>query len=135
MLSELQKSFPECLDVTLEKAKVLGCLYKFEEAEAEGEMLQLQKAQKGDTDENDYLRIIYSKTASLFEAASVSAAISVGASEAYVQAARNYAVSLGIAFQIQDDILDITSSLEVLGKMTGSDEKNNKVTYILDCDL
>ncbi|MBQ2372735.1 MAG: polyprenyl synthetase family protein, partial [Bacteroidales bacterium] len=58
---------------------------------AEGEMLQLQKAQKGDTDEDDYLRIIYSKTASLFEAASVSAAISVGASEAYVQAARNYA--------------------------------------------
>ena len=74
---------------------------------AEGEMLQLQKAQKGDTDENDYLRIIYSKTASLFEAASVSAAISVGASEAYVQAARDYAVSLGIAFQIQDDILDV----------------------------
>ena len=62
---------------------------------AEGEMLQLQKAQKGDTDENDYLRIIYSKTASLFEAASVSAAISVGASEAYVQAARVMGYSHG----------------------------------------
>ena len=79
---------------------------------AEGEMLQLQKAQKGDTDEDDYLRIIYSKTASLFEAASVSAAISVGASEAYVQAARDYAVSLGIAFQIQDDILDYAGTEE-----------------------
>ena len=40
------------------------------------------------------------------------------------------AYNVGIAFQIQDDILDITSSLEVLGKMTGSDEKNNKVTYV-----
>ena len=48
---------------------------------AEGEMLQLQKAQNGDTVQDDYLKIIYSKTASLFEAACVSAAISVNASE------------------------------------------------------
>ena len=97
---------------------------------AEGEMLQLQKAQKGDTDENDYLRIIYSKTASLFEAASVSAAISVGASEAYVQAARNYAVSLGIAFQIQDDILDYAGT-EAVGKPLGADILEQKITMPL----
>ena len=42
------------------------------------------------------------------------------------QAAEN----IGIAFQIQDDILDVTSSLEVLGKPVGSDEKNHKVTYV-----
>ena len=97
---------------------------------AEGEMLQLQKAQKGDTDENDYLRIIYSKTASLFEAASVSAAISVGASDAYVQAARNYAVSLGIAFQIQDDILDYAGT-EAVGKPLGADILEQKITMPL----
>lgn len=97
---------------------------------AEGEMLQLQKAQKGDTDEDDYLRIIYSKTASLFEAASVSAAISVGASEAYVQAARNYAVSLGIAFQIQDDILDYAGT-EAVGKPLGADILEQKITMPL----
>ena len=73
---------------------------------AEGEMLQLQKAQSGDTCEDDYLRIIYSKTASLFEAACVSAAISVNASQEYRKAAKDYAVALGIAFQIKDDILD-----------------------------
>ena len=56
---------------------------------AEGEMLQLQKAQKGDTDENDYLRIIYNKTASLFEAACVSAAISVEACPEYEKAAKD----------------------------------------------
>lgn len=97
---------------------------------AEGEMLQLQKAQKGDADEDDYLRIIYSKTASLFEAASVSAAISVGASEAYVQAARNYAVSLGIAFQIQDDILDYAGT-EAVGKPLGADILEQKITMPL----
>lgn len=97
---------------------------------AEGEMLQLQKAQKGDTDENDYLRIIYSKTASLFEAACVSAARSVGASDVYVQAARDYAVSLGIAFQIQDDILDYAGT-EAVGKPLGADILEQKITMPL----
>ena len=57
-------------------------------------------------------------------------AILAGASEEDVKAVEKIAYNVGIAFQIQDDILDITSSLEVLGKMTGSDEKNNKVTYV-----
>ena len=97
---------------------------------AEGEMLQLQKAQSGDTDEKDYLRIIYNKTASLFEAACLSAALSVGVSESMEQAARDYAVALGIAFQIQDDILDIIGDSKELGKMVGSDAQNNKQTYV-----
>ena len=97
---------------------------------AEGEMLQLQKAQNGDTDKEAYLRIIYNKTASLFEAACVSAAVSVDAVQEYVVAAREYATALGLAFQIQDDILDVTGEEEVLGKPVKSDEKNNKTTYV-----
>lgn len=97
---------------------------------AEGEMLQLQKAQNGDTVQDDYLRIIYSKTASLFEAACVSAAISVNASEEYMTAARNYAVALGIAFQIKDDILDY-SGTESVGKPLGVDIMEQKITMPL----
>lgn len=97
---------------------------------AEGEMLQLQKAQNGDTVEDDYLRIIYNKTASLFEAACVSAAISVGAPEAYVEAARRYAVALGLAFQIKDDILDY-SGTESVGKPLGVDILEQKITIPL----
>ncbi len=97
---------------------------------AEGEMLQLQKAQSGDTSEEDYLKIIYSKTASLFEAACVSAAISVDASEEYVRAAREYAVALGLAFQIQDDILDY-SGTEAVGKPLGADILEQKITMPL----
>ena len=82
---------------------------------AEGELLQLQKAQSGDTVEEDYLRIIYSKTASLFEASCVSAALSVGASEDAVEAMRAYSVALGRAFQIKDDLLDYDGT-ESVGK-------------------
>ena len=97
---------------------------------AEGEMLQLQKAQKGDTDEDDYLRIIYSKTASLFEAACLSAVVSVSNSEVYEKAARDYAVALGIAFQIKDDILDY-SGTESVGKPLGVDVLEQKITIPL----
>lgn len=97
---------------------------------AEGEMLQLQKAQSGDTSEEDYLKIIYNKTASLFEASCVSAAISVNAPEAYVRAAKEYAVALGLAFQIQDDILDY-SGTDVVGKPLGADILEQKITMPL----
>ena len=97
---------------------------------AEGEMLQLQKAQSGDTDINDYLRIIYNKTASLFEAACISAVVSVSDSEVYEMAARDYAIALGTAFQIKDDILDY-SGTESVGKPLGVDILEQKITIPL----
>lgn len=97
---------------------------------AEGEMLQLQKAQSGDTNLNDYLRIIYNKTASLFEAACVSAAVSVSDSPVFEKAARDYAVALGTAFQIKDDILDYDGT-ESVGKPLGVDILEQKITIPL----
>ena len=97
---------------------------------AEGELLQLQKAQNGDTVEEDYLRIIYNKTASLFEAACLSAALSVGAPKEMEQAAVDYAVALGNAFQIQDDILDY-SGTDSVGKPLGVDVLEQKITIPL----
>ena len=97
---------------------------------AEGELLQLQKAQNGDTVEGDYLRIIYNKTASLFEAACLSAALSVGAPKEMEQAAVDYAVALGNAFQIQDDILDY-SGTDSVGKPLGVDVLEQKITIPL----
>ena len=104
-------------------AGTLSCL-------AEGEMLQLQKASTVDTDYDDYLRIIYSKTASLFEAAAVTAAISVNASGMCLEAVRDYSVSLGYAFQIKDDILDYCGSSSV-GKPLGVDVAEQKITLPL----
>ena len=97
---------------------------------AEGELLQLQKAQSGDTVEEDYLRIIYSKTASLFEATCRSAALSVDAPAEFVEAAAEYAVALGIAFQIKDDILDYDGT-DSVGKPLGVDILEQKMTIPL----
>ena len=97
---------------------------------AEGEMLQLQKAQKGDTTEDDYIRIIYNKTASLFEAACFSAVVSVGADASAENAALDYSVALGLAFQIKDDILDYDGT-ESVGKPLGVDILEQKITLPL----
>lgn len=76
------------------------------------------------------LYIHENKTAALIQSAMMIGALLAGADEADVKKMERIAYNVGIAFQIQDDILDVTSSLEVLGKPVGSDEKNNKVTYV-----
>ena len=70
------------------------------------------------------------KTAALIESAMMIGAILGGASEEEVKAVEQIARNVGIAFQIQDDILDVVSSSEVLGKPVHSDEKNEKTTYV-----
>ena len=97
---------------------------------AEGEILQLEKSFSCDTQENDYLKIIFNKTASLFEAAACAGAISAGASEDKVAAVKAYAMNLGMAFQIKDDILDYYGD-ERIGKPVGMDLKEQKITLPL----
>jgi len=70
------------------------------------------------------------KTGALIEAACVLGCIVAGASEEKINAASKFALNIGLAFQIKDDILDVTSSLEKLGKLTGSDTQNGKSTYV-----
>lgn len=97
---------------------------------AEGEMLQLEKASSADTEEEDYFRIIFCKTASLFETSAACAAESVKASKEMFKAAGNFGRYLGMAFQIKDDILDYTGT-EQLGKPVGSDIREKKITLPL----
>ena len=85
----------------------------------------------GDSVDLEHLLFIHkNKTAALIEASIMIGAILAGATDDEVNKMEQIANKIGIAFQIQDDILDITSTLEVLGKETGSDDKNNKVTYV-----
>ena len=70
------------------------------------------------------------KTGALIESSMMIGAILAGASSDEVSRVEQIAAKLGLAFQIQDDVLDVTSTLEVLGKSVGSDEKNNKATYV-----
>ncbi|MCM1155610.1 MAG: polyprenyl synthetase family protein [Roseburia sp.] len=75
------------------------------------------------------------KTAALIQAAMTIGAVMAGADEEQITAIEKCAYNIGVAFQIQDDILDVTGSQEVLGKPVGSDEKNNKITYVTICGL
>ena len=94
---------------------------------AEGELLQLEKSETLDTKKEDYYKIIYGKTASLFETALVSGAYSVDAQDSYVSALKDYATSIGYAFQIRDDIFDYTPSAKI-GKNVGVDILEKKIT-------
>ncbi|NLO10177.1 MAG: polyprenyl synthetase family protein [Clostridiales bacterium] len=75
------------------------------------------------------------KTGGLFEASMMIGAILAGASAEEVDITRSIAGDIGLAFQIKDDILDITSSDIILGKPVRSDEKNDKPTYVAIMDL
>lgn len=70
------------------------------------------------------------KTGALIEAAMMTGAVLAGASDEQVKTVEQIASDVGLAFQIQDDILDVTSTMEELGKPIGSDEKNEKTTYV-----
>lgn len=98
---------------------------------AEGEMLQLQKSESGDTDQGDCLRIIYGKTASLFETSATVAAISVEADRKMREAAGLYGSCLGMAFQIRDDIFDYTYNASDVGKPVGADVCEKLITLPL----
>ncbi len=91
--------------------------------------LEAEKAETEVTEEM-LLYIHEHKTAALIQAAMTIGATLAGAAEEEIGRLEKCAYDIGIAFQIQDDILDVTSSLEVLGKQVGSDEKNHKLTYV-----
>ena len=84
----------------------------------------------------DELKRIHSlKTGALIRAACVTGGIMAGADEEHIGALRDYAVNLGIAFQIRDDILDVTGSEAELGKPIGSDAESGKNTYVSICGI
>ncbi|MGN0469741.1 MAG: polyprenyl synthetase family protein [Acutalibacteraceae bacterium] len=94
-----------------------------------GQTIDLESENKQITDE--LLRIMdIKKTGALISAACQLGCISAGANDEQLKAAADYALNIGIAFQIVDDILDVTSDTETLGKPVGSDEQNKKSTYV-----
>lgn len=95
-----------------------------------GQTADLEAESAAEVSEELLLFIHENKTAALLQAAFMIGAVLAGAREDAVDKMEKAAYNIGIAFQIQDDILDVTSTMEVLGKPVGSDEKNNKLTYV-----
>lgn len=85
----------------------------------------------GKVPDGDALTLIYlKKTAALMEAALMIGAVLAGAGDSQIRAMEQAGQKIGLAFQIQDDILDVTGTLSELGKPIHSDEKNQKTTYV-----
>lgn len=94
----------------------------------EGELLQIDNRNNLDLDEQTYLQIITRKTASLCATCCLLGAKFAGADDQRVADMERYGLSLGIAFQIQDDILDIVGETDVVGKTLGIDVEKGKMT-------
>ena len=95
-----------------------------------GQVIDLINEDNADADIDSLMLMDNLKTGALIEAACVMGCIVAEADEAKKKAAAEFAKKIGLAFQIKDDILDVTGTLEKLGKMVGSDEQNGKSTYV-----
>ncbi len=117
--------------VQLEDLKVLHELAQTSNKIAEGEMMQLQNCHRTDLTEAEYLDVIGSKTAALFEAATKIPASMAQSSAATYQALKCFGNEMGIAFQILDDLIDYTSEAAEMGKNPGDDLSEGKMTLPL----
>lgn len=111
--------------------RALGILAQASGVIAQGEVLQLTRAHDLNLSQDVYLQIISAKTAELFAAAAEAGAVSAGAPPEQIQAMRDYAMNLGLAFQLADDALDYGGATESLGKNAGDDFREGKATLPL----
>ena len=106
----------------------LGVLAKAATVIAEGEVFQLSKAGDLAATPADYNQVIHAKTATLFQAAAEVGAMAGGADDAGRTALRDYGLELGLAFQLVDDVLDYRGESGAMGKNTGDDLREGKMT-------
>ncbi len=107
---------------------ILDVLISLTQMMVEGELIQLERLHRADISEADYMELVERKTASLFSACARLGAVAGGADETRESKLADFAWNLGMAFQMVDDILDFTSSEKILGKPSGNDLREGKVT-------
>ncbi len=117
--------------VGVQSMRVMAVLAEATNVIAEGEVLQLLNIRNADITDADYLKVIHHKTAKLFEAATRLGAIVCNASEKDEQAMAEYGMRLGVAFQLIDDVLDLSGSADSIGKNLGDDLAEGKPTMPL----
>lgn len=117
--------------VAINDMRILPVLSDATNLIAEGEVMQLVNVRNADIDEKRYMEVIYAKTAKLFEVSAVLGALIASASGKEIEAAAAYGRSLGIAFQLVDDLLDYAGETDILGKTVGNDLREGKMTLPL----
>jgi octaprenyl-diphosphate synthase len=121
--------------VDVDNMRVMQVLSDATNVIAEGEVLQLMNMRDATLTETDYLRVIRSKTAKLFEASARLAPILVAADIQTETICATYGQALGTAFQVIDDVLDYEGKADELGKNLGDDLREGKVTLPIICAL
>lgn len=117
--------------VDIGSLEIMTILAKATATIAEGEVMQLANIKNPNMDESTYLRVIYAKTAMLFEASTHSASVLATAPTNEVQALQRYGKALGMAFQLIDDYLDYRGDASKFGKNIGDDLAEGKLTLPL----
>jgi len=120
MLISVEKNRFDMLEIVSDAVKSMS----------EGELLQLQKSRKLNLKEDDYFKIIKSKTAALLSACTACGARSVSDDPEIIQMMKDFGENIGIAFQIRDDLLDYEAT-GLTGKIAGNDIKERKITLPL----
>ncbi|PID27567.1 MAG: polyprenyl synthetase [Candidatus Cloacimonadota bacterium] len=111
--------------------RVMDILSNISEQLSKGELMQVIKAKKADSDEKNYFDIINYKTASLISGCTEIGAITGGGDENQVKKIKKFGKYIGLAFQVQDDILDFIGDKKIFGKERGKDIKERKITLPL----
>ncbi len=111
--------------------EILDILTRLTRKMTEGELIQLTTLGKSEITETEYFDILERKTAYLFSACCEIGAILAGAPMDWQIALRNFGMNLGTAFQLADDLLDFTAEAEILGKASGADLLEGKLTLPL----
>jgi octaprenyl-diphosphate synthase len=117
--------------VSINSMRVMEILSRTTNTIAEGEVMQLMNIGVTETSEQHYFETIRRKTAILFEAAALLAAVATNQSRPIEEAMRGYGLHLGIAFQLVDDVLDYTADANEMGKNVGDDLAEGKPTLPL----
>jgi len=117
--------------VQLKNMRVMDILSQATNVIAEGEVLQLLNIHNADITEQQYIKVIHYKTAKLFEAAMRLGAVINNASREDEDALALYGMKLGTAFQLVDDVLDLSGDVEKIGKNLGDDLSEGKPTLPL----
>ena len=114
-----------------QKVKICSCLAKAvgRDGMIGGQVIDMENEKRSDVDEEKLRNMYRHKTGELIAVSCMMGCICAGADSSTVSAAAEYGYRLGLAFQIIDDILDVTSTTEELGKPVGSDSDENKTTF------
>lgn len=120
-----------CLLVDQGNLEALGAVARATERLSQGEIFEFQIGLQADTRESSYFAMVGDKTASLISASCRVGPLLAGAPRQMIDALTHYGESLGLAFQIADDILDVTGDASTVGKPVGQDLRERKITLPL----